>query len=64
MKNNIKRLIALLTVIVLLLCVGVTLYFAVTGNGNFLGMLLLTLMVPILLWVYLFFYRFLRDRRK
>ena len=50
-------------ILLIVACVFLTLYFAVTGNANFLGMLLLTLMLPILLWVYLFFYKLLKDKR-
>lgn len=62
MKDNLKRIAALGLVFVIAICVILTLYFAVTGNANFLGMLLLTLMLPILLWVYLFFYKLLREK--
>ncbi len=64
MKNNLKRIVAMAVILLIVACVFLTLYFAVTGNANFLGMLLLTLMLPILLWVYLFFYKLLKDKRK
>lgn len=58
----IKRIVAIIGVLTLLACVVITLIFAVTGNPNFLGMLLLTLMFPILLWVFMFIYKLLKDR--
>lgn len=61
MKDNLKRMAAFILVLVIAACVILTLYFAVTGNANFLGMLLLTLMLPILIWVYLFFYKLLHK---
>ncbi|MDO4555473.1 MAG: hypothetical protein Q4B70_10045 [Lachnospiraceae bacterium] len=58
----IKRILALLGVFALLLLVILTLVFAVTGNPNFFGMLLITLMAPILLWVYAFIYKLVRGK--
>ena len=57
-----KRLLALAGVGILLFLVILTLVFAVTGNPNFFGMLLITLMAPILLWVYSFIYKLLRGK--
>ena len=56
-KGTVKRIAAIIGIIAILACVIVTLVFAITGNANFLGMLLVTLMMPILLWVYMFIYK-------
>lgn len=63
-KGIIKRVAAIVGVAAIVICVIITLIFAVTGNPNFLGMLLLTLMMPILLWVYMFIYKLIKDRSK
>lgn len=62
MKNTLKRIGAILLIILLLACVVLTLVFAVTGSKNFLGMLMITLLLPVLLWVYMFFYKLLKGR--
>ena len=61
-KGTVKRISAIIGIIAILACVIVTLVFAITGNANFLGMLLLTLMMPILLWVYMFIYKLIKDK--
>lgn len=61
-KGIFKRIAAIFGIVAILACVVITLVFAVTGNKNFLGMLLVTLMMPILLWVYLFIYKLIKDR--
>lgn len=57
MKQRIKQIGAIAIILLLLACVVLTLVFAVTGNHNFLGMLMITLVLPVLLWAFLFFYR-------
>ena len=57
-----KRIAALLGVAALLMLVITTLVFAVTGNPNFMGMLLITLMAPILLWIYSFIYKVVKGK--
>lgn len=62
-KNGlVKRILALAGVGILLLLVILTLVFAVTGNPNFMGMLVITLMAPVLLWVYSFIYKLLTGK--
>ena len=61
-KGTVKRIAAIIGIIAILACVIVTLVFAITGNKNFLGMLLVTLMMPILLWVYMFIYKLIKDK--
>ena len=59
-----KRIVALIGVIALVACVFLTLYFALIGSKYFMGMLFLTIMLPILLWVYLYIYKLLKDKPK
>lgn len=62
-KNGLgKRILALVGVGILLLLVILTLVLAVTGSPNFFGMLLITLMAPILLWVYTFIYKLVKGK--
>lgn len=61
-KGTVKRIAAIIGIIAILACVIVMLVFAITGNANFLGMLLVTLMMPILLWVYMFIYKLIKDK--
>ena len=61
-QGTVKRIAAIIGIIAILACVIVTLVFAITGNANFLGMLLVTLMMPILLWVYMFIYKLIKDK--
>lgn len=58
----VKRILALSGVGILLFFAILTLVFAVTGNPNFFGMLLITLMAPILLWIYMFLYKLLTGK--
>ena len=60
-----KRAGALLLVIILIGLVMLTLYCAVTGSRYFMASLMATLLLPILLYAYMFIYRLLRaDGRK
>lgn len=63
-KGTVKRIAAIIGIVAIIACVVITLLFAITGNPNFLGMLLITLMMPILLWVYLFIYKLIKDKSK
>ncbi len=63
MKNNkIQRILAVTTLILLAVCLILTLVFAFTGSEYFLGMLFITLAVPVLLWIGMFFYKQSKDR--
>lgn len=62
MKNNIKRILAILCVILIIACVITTLVLAIMGSPNFMGMLVVTLMFPVFLWIYAFIYKLLKDR--
>ena len=51
--NKVRRITALLTVIVIVVLVIATLVCALTGSPYFFGMLALTFVVPIILWVFM-----------
>lgn len=53
--NKVRRITALLTVIVIVVLVIATLVCALTGSPYFFGMLALTFIVPIILWVFMWF---------
>ena len=63
-NNRMKRMLAVLTLAVLAVCLMLTLIFAFTGSKYFMVMLLLTLLMPILLWICMFFYKQSKDRSK
>ncbi len=50
-----RRIVALLTVIVIIALVIGTLICALTGSKYFFGMLFLTIAVPVVLWVFMWF---------
>lgn len=59
MKNvkKTKQVISILVVIVLVTLWICTFVFALTGNPNFLPMLMVSIIIPIFVWAFLFFYR-------
>ncbi len=59
--HKLKRIAALLLVIILVGLVFLTLYFAVTGSRFFMASLMTTLLLPILLYAYMFIYRLLKK---
>lgn len=61
-KNKIQRVLAILTLLILASCLILTLIFAFTGSKYFMVMLLITLLVPIILWICMFFYKQKKDR--
>ncbi|MBE5955887.1 MAG: hypothetical protein E7253_05485 [Lachnospiraceae bacterium] len=63
-NNRMKRMLAVLTLAVLAVCLMLTLIFAFTGSKYFMVMLMLTLLMPILLWICMFFYKQSKDRSK
>jgi len=63
MKNNIvQRILAMLTLVVLTLCLILTLILAFMGSKYFLVMLFITLAAPVFLWICMFFYKQGKDR--
>lgn len=59
--EKIRRIIALLTVLVIIALVIVTLVCAITGSPYFFAMLFLTFTVPLILWVFMWFIRLLNK---
>lgn len=53
--DKIRRITAMLTVVVIVVLVIATLVCAITGSQYFFGMLALTFLVPIVLWVFMWF---------
>lgn len=51
MKQNITRILAILALICIVLFLGLTLFFAFTGNPNYWGMLALSILLPIAIFV-------------
>ncbi len=52
-----RKILSLLTVILLIVLFVVTCILGIMGNENFFGMLALTFFIPIILWVFLFLFR-------
>ncbi len=61
-NNRGQRILAVITLIVLAVCLILTLIFAFIGSRYFMPMLLITLLAPILLWICMFFYKQSKDR--
>ena len=55
MFNRLRRIMALLTVVFIVVLLIVTIICAVTGSKYFFGMLFLSIVVPIVLWVFMWF---------
>lgn len=55
MYNRLRRIVALLTVVFIVVLLIATVICAVTGSRYFFGMLFLTIVVPIVLWVFMWF---------
>lgn len=53
--NKIRRIVALLTVLILVLCIITMVVMAVMGSKYFLGFLFLSIALPVILWIPLWF---------
>jgi len=53
--KKVRQIVALLTVLVIIALVIGTLICALTGSKYFFGMLFLTIAVPVVLWVFMWF---------
>ena len=60
--NKVRRITALLTVVLIVVLVIATLVCALTGSQYFFGMLALTFLVPIILWVLMWFAKLANDK--
>lgn len=61
MYNRLRRIVALLTVVFIVVLLIATVICAVTGSRYFFGMLFLTIVVPIVLWVFMWFTHLVND---
>ena len=64
MKDKLKRIFALLLVIIMVALVFLTLYFALTGSPYFTASMISMFMLPILVYAYMFIYRLLHKDEK
>ena len=62
--RRLKRIAALLLVIILVGLVFLTLYCAVTGSRYFMASPMTTLLLPVLLYAYMFLFRLLTKTRE
>lgn len=60
--DKIRRITALLTAVLIVLLVIATFVCAITGSQYFFGMLALTFIVPIVLWVFMWFTKLANDK--
>lgn len=61
MKSGIKKFLALLLILSLLLVVGLTVYCAVIGSDFFWGMMVLMFFYPVFLWAMSYLYKWSRN---
>lgn len=61
MKKRTQQILAIIAIILLLGLSILTTIFAITGNPNFLGMLALTIFVPVIIWGYMIFYKYVKS---
>ena len=59
--KKVRRIVALLTVIVIVALVIGTLICAISGSRYFFGMLFLSFAVPVVLWGFMWFTRLVND---
>lgn len=64
MKNNLKRIIAAIGIIVLVGLYVMTFIFAVTGSSYFTASLYASIIIPILLFVYQLIYKVVNKNNK
>lgn len=62
--NKLRRVVAMLTVLLIVGLIIGTLICAFTGSKHFMGMLFLALAVPIVLWVFMWFTNLVSDQSK
>ena len=61
MKKSIKRALALVLVIIMIGLVLLTLYFAITGSRYFMASMVSMLILPILIYSYMFIYKLIHK---
>lgn len=52
MNNTLKRVLAIICLIIIFVLIGMTLYTGVTGKEDFLGWLTLMIIVPVFMYVF------------
>ena len=66
--KNVKRVLAILGIVLLLAMYGSTLFFALSDHPDALGWLMAslgsTIIIPVFLYVYILVYKYLKDRNK
>lgn len=62
--EKLRRIVALLSVVLILVLVVATLICAIIGSKYFFGMLALTFFVPIVLWVFMWFSNMTNKEQK
>jgi len=66
--KNVKRVFAILGIVLLLAMYGSTLFFALSDHPDALGWLMAslgsTIIIPVFLYVYILVYKYLKDRNK
>lgn len=61
MNQKLKSILAVLCMIIIAALVIATLVLAIKGSPNFMGMLALTIIFPVILWAALHFYNFFKK---
>lgn len=59
--NKLRRITAFLSVVVIVVCVIAAFILGVMGSKYFLGMLVLAIIIPAILWVFMWFTRFING---
>ena len=65
--KNLKRILSIIGIIILVSTYAITLFFAIFDNPNtytfFKISIGMTILIPILLWVYIAMYRYIKSRK-
>lgn len=64
MQNFMKKAGAIFLILSLLLIIGLTFYFGITGSDAFLGMVALMIFYPVFLWAMSYVLKWGRDKNK
>lgn len=60
--KKIRQIVAWITVICIIAIILITLYCAITGNRYFFGFLYLMLVVPVILWIFMWIYKVISKK--
>ncbi|MGN0243132.1 MAG: hypothetical protein ACI4CT_03610 [Lachnospiraceae bacterium] len=64
MRQKLRSIFAILTIVVLAALVIATLVLAIMGSDKFMPMLFITIIAPIVLWAFMHFYEFFSKNDK